>query len=105
MALIDNRLPKAAVADVCGLFNNNLIIKDRYPKEELPQYLIGITKLLGIGYNLTKAYILVIFDPEWMQREQDQVIYRIYRIGQQREYFIYYFQTECSVLKKSIWDR
>ena len=69
MALIDNRLPKAAVADVCGLFNNDLIMKDRYLKKELPQYLIGITKLLNTGYNLTRAHILVIFDPEWMQRE------------------------------------
>ena len=64
VALIDNRLPKAAVADVYGLFNNNLIVKDRYPKKELPQYLVGTTKLLGIGYNLTRAHILVIFDPE-----------------------------------------
>ena len=64
VALIDNRLPKAAVADVCGLFNNDLIIKDRYPKEELPQYLVGTTKLLNTGYNLTGAHILVIFDPE-----------------------------------------
>ena len=98
-------MPKAVVADICGLFNEDPMVMDKYPNEESPQFLVGTTRLLGTGYNLTGARILVIFDPEWLQREHDQAIHRVYRIGQLRECFTYCFQTEGSDLEESIWNR
>lgn len=98
-------MKKPEITTICALFNGDPEVRQLYPDEPPPQFLIGTTTLLGTGYNLTGGHIIVQFDPEWTQREQQQAIHRVWRIGQIREVLSYNFHTEGSLVEETIWNR
>ena len=51
------------------------------------------TRAGGLGINLTKARVVVIFDSDWNPQNDLQAIARAHRIGQQFEVSVYRFIT------------
>ena len=66
--------------NVVGLFREEREVVARYPNDVPPQYMVGTTKLLGVGLTLTKARRMVQLDPEWLLRDELQGRKRIDRI-------------------------
>jgi len=62
-------------------------------------FLISI-KAGGLGLNLTEAGYVFILDPWWNPAVERQAIDRAYRIGQDKNVFVYRFLTEDSVEEK-----
>lgn len=70
-----------------------------------PQYIVGTTKLIGVGYTFIKARRMVQLDPEWMVRGEEQARKRINRITQLRQTHTYALIAEDSDVEKIIHDR
>ncbi|MCJ1467868.1 hypothetical protein MMC07_006493 [Pseudocyphellaria aurata] len=82
VALIHAGLPKPKVHTIVGLFRGEKKVVAQNPNDVPPQYMVGTTSLVGVGYTLTKARRLVQLDPEWLQRDEDQARKSINRITQ-----------------------
>lgn len=64
-------------------------------------FLISL-KAGGVGLNLTKADYVFIIDPWWNPAAEKQAIDRAYRIGQDKNVFIYHFVTKESIEEKML---
>ena len=53
--------------------------------EEVPQILVGSTTLINTSLTLTASMHIVIFDSECLNRDEQQAIARVSRIGQDTE--------------------
>ena len=51
-ALIHARLDKARLHNIVGLFQEDPEIVARFPDDVPPQYLVGTTKLIGVGNHV-----------------------------------------------------
>jgi SNF2 family DNA or RNA helicase len=93
------------VADIVQLFQEG---KDGVESEKgdvVPQILVGSTALISTGLTLTAARYAVIFDAEWMARDEQQGIHRVSRIGQDRTTNSIKFVNADSKLDMAIFDR
>lgn len=54
-------------------------------KENEPTILVGTTGVLGAGVSLTRAFRIVLVEPSFMERDEQQAFARIRRIGQRNE--------------------
>ena len=60
VAMVHSQLGKGQVHQIVGLlFREEPDIVAQYPDEVSPRYLVGTTKLLGVGITLTKARRMV----------------------------------------------
>lgn len=60
----------------------------KFQKDETPLFMISL-KAGGTGLNLTKASIVIHFDPWWNQAAENQATDRAHRIGQEKEVTVY----------------
>lgn len=98
-------MSKLKVMDIIWLFQEEPNAKARYPTVPTPRYIIGTTKLIGVGYTLHRAKRLIQLDPEWMERDQEQAKKRINRIGQRQTTHTYTLQCIGSEVEQAIYDR
>ena len=78
---------------------------DKYLNDVSPQYIVGTTKLVGLGYTMTEAKRLVQLDPEWMGRDELQARKRINRITQTARTYSYSLCCPESKVEEVIFDR
>ena len=62
------------------------------------------TRAGGLGINLTKARVVVIFDSDWNPQNDLQAIARAHRIGQMFEVEVYRFITS-KTYEQQMFDR
>ena len=105
MALLHAGLPKSRFHDIVGLFQEHKEVADRFCNDVPPQYLVGTTKLLGVGLTLTKARRMVQLDPEWLLRDELQARRRINQITQTGQTYSYSLRCIGSNAKNMIADR
>jgi len=74
---------------------------DRFNADETEVFLISL-KAGGVGLNLTKADVVIHYDPWWNPAAQDQATDRAYRIGQDKPVFVYKLIVENSVEEKIV---
>ncbi len=74
---------------------------DRFNEDKTEVFLISL-KAGGVGLNLTKADVVIHYDPWWNPAAQDQATDRAYRIGQDKPVFVYKLIVQNSVEEKII---
>jgi len=74
---------------------------DKFNKDETTIFLISL-KAGGVGLNLTKADVVIHYDPWWNPAAQDQATDRAYRIGQDKPVFVYKLIVQNSVEEKIV---
>ncbi len=78
-------------------------------EEQIEKFNTGVTEVFlislkagGVGLNLTKADVVIHYDPWWNPAAQDQATDRAYRIGQDKPVFVYKLIIENSVEEKIV---
>jgi len=74
---------------------------DRFNADETEVFLISL-KAGGVGLNLTKADVVIHYDPWWNPAAQEQATDRAYRIGQDKPVFVYKLIVKNSVEEKIV---
>lgn len=64
------------------------LVVDEFQKGEVPVFLISL-KAGGSGLNLTRADVVIHYDPWWNPQVEDQATARSYRINQTNPIFVY----------------
>ena len=114
VALIHALQPKSKLTDIIKLFQEGKDdggkskVKAKVPestKADVPQFLVSTTALLSTGVTLTAARHVVIFDTEWMARDEQQGIKRVNRIGQDQDTETIKFVNKDSKLDMAIYGR
>ena len=66
------------------------VLVDRFNTKGCPEFVFLLaSKAGGVGFNLTSASRLVLFDPDWNPAIDDQAMGRVYRQGQTRPVHIW----------------
>lgn len=105
VALIFSGMPKSKTQNIVWMFQEREATTKANPGIEPPQYLVGTTAMIGVGYNLTKARRLVQMEPEWFDREQKQAKRIINRIGAIGITSTYSLVSTGSTIEEAINDR
>lgn len=74
---------------------------DKFNEDKTELFLISL-KAGGVGLNLTKADVVIHYDPWWNPAAEDQATDRAYRIGQDKPVFVYKLIVENSVEEKIV---
>jgi SNF2 family DNA or RNA helicase len=74
---------------------------DKFNEDRSDVFLISL-KAGGVGLNLTKADVVIHYDPWWNPAAQDQATDRAYRIGQDKPVFVYKLIVQNSVEEKIV---
>lgn len=94
------------MTDMIRLFQQGKDGGDKGPAgETAPQFLVGTTTLLSTDFTLTAAQHAVIFDTEWLARDEQQGTKRINRIGQDKVTKTLKFVIKDLRLEMAIYDR
>lgn len=72
-----------------------------FQEGDVPLFLISL-KAGGVGLNLTKADVVIHYDPWWNPAAEDQATDRAHRIGQDKPVFVYKLITTGTVEEKII---
>ena len=90
LALVSERLLSCGIGHVklTGESKNRQQLVDHFQEGRADVFLISL-KAGGTGLNLTRADMVIHFDPWWNPAAQAQATDRAYRIGQTRPVFVY----------------
>ncbi|KAG5676156.1 hypothetical protein PVAND_006005 [Polypedilum vanderplanki] len=92
---LDGSTPKAARQAMINQFNS--------PGNKVRCFLIS-AKAGGVGINLTAANRCVIIDTSWNPANDNQNIFRIYRLGQTKTCYVYRF-VAASTMEERVYSR
>lgn len=81
--------------------DRNAVVANFQNNNNIKVFLISL-KAGGVGLNLTAADYVFILDPWWNPATENQAIDRAYRIGQDRNVFVYKFVTIGTIEEKII---
>ena len=82
-----------------GSTRNRQAEVDRFQAGDVPVFLISL-KAGGVGLNLTKADMVVLYDPWWNPAVEAQAMDRAHRIGQERTVTVYKLIAKGTVEEK-----
>lgn len=76
------------------------------PKGGIPEVLVGTTGILGVGFTCTSAFRMILLEPDWVNRVEQQAKARIRRIGQcNAQTYSYRIICRDSRVEQNIVDR
>lgn len=101
LKIIQEKLDEANIKYITltGESKNRDEIVKKFQNEDIPVFLISL-KAGGVGLNLTQASSVIHYDPWWNQAVQDQATDRAYRIGQDKNVFVYKLVVKGSIEEK-----
>ena len=82
-----------------GSSRNRQQLVDDFQAGKAPVFLISL-KAGGVGLNLTRAEIVIHYDPWWNSAAEQQATDRAHRIGQNKPIFVYKLIVENSIEEK-----
>lgn len=85
-----------------GQTRNRMEEVDKFQMEPDVKIFLLSLKAGGFGLNLTAADYIFMLDPWWNPAVENQAIDRAYRIGQDKNVFVYRFITSSSIEEKII---
>ncbi len=97
LKLIRKRFPDALYFD--GETRNREEIVDAFQKGENPLLLMSL-KAGGIGLNLTRADTVMMIDPWWNDKVEEQAISRAHRMGREAPVFVRRYISKGSIEEK-----
>ena len=72
---------------------------ESFQNDETSVFLLSL-KAGGLGLNLTKADIVILYDPWWNSAAEEQAMDRSYRMGQEKPVEVYRLIASSSVEEK-----
>lgn len=97
LKLIRKRFPNALYFD--GETRNREEIVDAFQKGENPLLLMSL-KAGGVGLNLTRADTVMMIDPWWNDKVEEQAISRAHRMGREAPVFVRRYISKGSIEEK-----
>ncbi len=82
-----------------GSTKNRDEIIAKFKNEDIPIFLISL-KAGGVGLNLTEADSVIHYDPWWNKAVENQATDRAYRIGQDKNVFVYKLIVKNTIEEK-----
>ncbi|GAF82786.1 unnamed protein product, partial [marine sediment metagenome] len=76
----------------------------RFQEQSSPKILLMSVRAGGLGITLTRANHVFLYDHWWNPAAQVQAVYRAYRIGQERDVFVYDMYT-TDTIEERIYDK
>jgi SNF2 family DNA or RNA helicase len=80
-----------------GATRDRASLIDRFQNDESERIFLISLKAGGVGINLTAADYVILFDPWWNPKVENQAVDRTHRIGQTKPVFIYKLITRNSI--------
>jgi SNF2 family DNA or RNA helicase len=101
LALIEEECEKRGIEYVklTGSTKDRKAPVDEFQAGKVPLFLISL-KAGGTGLNLTKADVVIHYDPWWNPAVENQATDRAHRIGQEKHVFVYKLITKDTVEEK-----
>jgi superfamily II DNA or RNA helicase len=101
LELIEAELTKIGLdyALLTGQTRQRQIQVDRFQNREVPIFLISL-KAGGVGLNLTAADTVIHYDPWWNPAVENQATDRAWRMGQDKQVFVYKLIAEKTLEEK-----
>ncbi len=90
---------KIRYSKLTGQTRNREEVINRFKNGEVDVFLISL-KAGGVGLNLTEADTVIHYDPWWNPAVEEQATDRAYRIGQDKEVFVYKLIVANSIEEK-----
>jgi superfamily II DNA or RNA helicase len=101
LEIIEERITKLGLSytKLTGSTRDRDSVIEKFKSGEVNIFLISL-KAGGVGLNLTEADTVIHYDPWWNPAVEEQATDRAYRIGQDKQVFVYKLIVENSVEEK-----
>ena len=101
LSIIEEELNKKDIKHIklTGSTKNRDEVIDKFKNGNIPVFLISL-KAGGVGLNLTEADTVIHYDPWWNKAVENQATDRAYRIGQDKNVFVYKLIVKNTIEEK-----
>jgi len=79
---------------VTGETSNKFDVVTQFKEDKQLKFLVATYQTLGVGFTITEADTVIIWDLPWREADIRQAVDRIYRIGQDKPVKIYFIKIE-----------